>query len=259
MLFPFYKYFQTNVRRGVLKWNSSYRRGLSVICEESVGNRIRRAEAVCFDVDSTIITTEGIDELGAFLGKAEEVAELTLSAMNGDLSFQDALSMRLQLLEPSCTQIQQLLEQNPPKLTPGIQRLIDSLRSTGKSIFLVSGGFENMIVPVAQQLNIPLNHVFANRLLFNNDVDGTYYGFDRDAFTARAGGKAHAIRYIKEKYGFKDGVVMVGDGGTDYEARAEGAADVMIGYGGVIVRKIVQDNADMFIKEWGQFQDLLTE
>ena len=116
-----------------------------------------------------------------------------------------------------------------------------------------------MIAPVAAELDLPLSNVFANRILFHDDDNGTYRGFDCEAFTSRAGGKARAILHLKATHELPGGVVMVGDGGTDYEARRDGAADVMVGYGGVITRPIVRDNADVFIHHWSEFEELLSD
>ena len=55
---------------------------------------------MCFDVDSTVCTDEGIDELAAFLGKGDEVAEMTNKAMGGNVSFRDALEQRLRVTQP---------------------------------------------------------------------------------------------------------------------------------------------------------------
>lgn len=56
---------------------------------------LRRADAVCFDVDSTVITSEGIDDLADYLGCKEKVAELTAKAMGGSMPFHEALALRL--------------------------------------------------------------------------------------------------------------------------------------------------------------------
>jgi phosphoserine phosphatase len=66
---------------------------------------LRSAQAVCFDVDSTVCTDEGIDELAAFLGAGEAVAEWTRKAMGGGVPFQDALKARLDLMNPSRHQV----------------------------------------------------------------------------------------------------------------------------------------------------------
>ena len=104
-----------------------------------------------------------------------QVAALTLQAMEGNLPFQDALARRLDMLRPSRSEIDTLLAQKPAQLTEGMHELIEELRGRhGKEVFLVSGGFVNMIAPVAERLGVPVDtHLFANRILFHDDAEGT--------------------------------------------------------------------------------------
>ncbi|KAK9874831.1 hypothetical protein WA026_005645 [Henosepilachna vigintioctopunctata] len=74
---------------------------------------LKKADAVCFDVDSTVIQEEGIDELAAFCGKGREIAELTSRAMGGSMTFQESLSLRLNILKPSVSQIKDFLREKP--------------------------------------------------------------------------------------------------------------------------------------------------
>lgn len=218
---------------------------------EDVIALIHGAGAVAFDVDSTVCTDEGIDELAAFLGKGEEVAEMTNKAMGGGISFRDALEMRLQVMQPTRQTVEKYLANNPPKLSPGIKELFDALRASGKTVYLVSGGFRQMIAPVAAALDVPRENIFANSLLFNED--GSYAGFDPEEFTSKAGGKAEAVKHVKSAFGHEV-MAMVGDGATDLESRAPGGADVFIGYGGVQVRKAVEEGADWFVTDFVQFK-----
>lgn len=82
---------------------------------------IRAADIVCFDVDSTVIQEEGIDELAEFCGKGQEVANLTKEAMGGSMTFQEALRRRLDIIKPSQRQIREFLRQKPSTLSPGIK------------------------------------------------------------------------------------------------------------------------------------------
>lgn len=82
---------------------------------------IRSADIVCFDVDSTVIQEEGIDELAEFCGKGTEVANLTKEAMGGSMTFQEALRRRLDIIKPSQRQIRDFLRQKPCTLSPGIK------------------------------------------------------------------------------------------------------------------------------------------
>lgn len=82
---------------------------------------IRNSQVVCFDVDSTVIREEGIDELAQFCGKGQEVARLTKEAMKGSMTFQEALRLRLNIIQPTQQQIREFLKSRPSTLSPGIK------------------------------------------------------------------------------------------------------------------------------------------
>lgn len=221
---------------------------------KSIGDvkRVWRAvDAVCFDVDSTVITGEGIDALAEHCGKGEEVAEWTRNAMSGSIPFHVALEERLKLIQPNVTQIDECNKKGNLKLTDNIQKLIKTLQDQNRTVFFVSGGFRQMINPHALELNIPLNNVFANNIQF--DKDGNYLSFDPKEPTSRAGGKAKVVDFIKTELKFST-VAMIGDGYTDLEARPP--ADVFIGYGGIVERETVKENADWFVTD---FRSLIDE
>jgi len=215
----------------------------------------REAEAVCFDVDSTFCSDESIDEIAAFLGVGDQVAALTAQAMGGSVKFQDALAARLNLMQLSQQQLDAFQAAHPAQISPGIPQLVALLQSQGKAVFLVSGGFRQVIHPIAESLNIPVDNVFANQLLFKED--GSYAGFDPEEFTSRSGGKAEAVRHIKAKFGYKT-IAMVGDGATDLEARQPDAADIFIGYGGVVERPNIAAEADWYIYQIQPLIDALS-
>lgn len=82
---------------------------------------IQSADIVCFDVDSTVIVEEGIDELADFCGKGEEVSNLTREAMGGVMTFQEALRRRLDIIKPTQSQIRHFLAERPSTLSPRIK------------------------------------------------------------------------------------------------------------------------------------------
>ncbi|CAK9829484.1 Phosphoserine phosphatase [Anthophora retusa] len=212
----------------------------------------RNADTVTFDVDSTVIQEEGIDELAKFCGKEKDVVALTHRAMQGDLTFRQALLDRLDIIKPSLVQIKQFLASHPLKLSPGIKTLITALKTRKKQIFLISGGFHCLIAPVATCLDIPLENVFANKLKFY--FTGEYAGFDEAQPTADSGGKIKVIEYLKNKKGFKT-VVHIGDGATDLETIS--IADIFIGYGGNVVRESVKLQSSWFITDFNELVDAL--
>jgi phosphoserine phosphatase len=219
----------------------------------------RACDAVCFDVDSTVIDHEGIDALAAYLGKGEEVAKVTTQAMNGEIPFEKALFYRLNAMQCSRQQMDAYLKEYPVKLSIGFQELRDKLKEKGKTVYLVSGGFRQMIHPIAEYLDIPVpTNVWANNLLYLEDgsMNSEKPFDDENEFTWRAGGKALAVAHVKKTGNFKT-VVMVGDGATDVEARAEGGADIVIGYGGTVRRESVEKSADWFVMDFKELVEAL--
>ncbi|KAF3784558.1 Phosphoserine phosphatase [Nymphaea thermarum] len=211
----------------------------------------RGAEAVCFDVDSTVCLDEGIDELAEFCGAGQVVAEWTRRAMGGSVPFEEALAARLNLFKPSLAQVNDFLIKKPPRLSPGIADLMKKLKAENINVYLISGGFRQMINPVASILGIPHENIYANELLFG--CSGEFVGFNTEEPTSRSGGKAVAVESIKKKHGYKL-LVMIGDGATDLEARRPGGADLFICYGGVQLRESVAAKADWLVFN---FQDLI--
>ncbi|XP_019053421.1 PREDICTED: phosphoserine phosphatase, chloroplastic-like [Nelumbo nucifera] len=240
----------------------------------------KNANAVCFDVDSTVCLDEGIDELAEFCGAGKAVAEWTARVMNGSVPFEDALAARLSLLNPSLSHLQDFLEKKTSQDFPGIDELIKKLKANNTDVYLISGGFRQpnlqeictvlfdlkvllfifqhadiletefilklitrifFFEAVASLLGIPCENIFTNQLLFRSS--GEFLGFDRNEFTSRSGGKATAVQHIRKVHGYKS-LVMIGDGATGLEARRPGGANLFICYAGVQLREAVASKAD---------------
>jgi phosphoserine phosphatase len=226
---------------------------------EEEGNDVIRAmemlsiaDAVCFDVDSTVVDEEGIDVLAETLGKGPEVSAWTTRAMGGDVKFEDALRARLDIIRPSRDDVSSCLANHPLRLTSGISELISALHDRGTHVYLVSGGFRLMIDPVATTLGVSRDRVYANTILF--DEFGEYAGFDVDEPTSADGGKPKALSIIKERHGYNT-MIMVGDGATDAQARPP--ADAFIGYGGVITRDAVREKACWFVRDFARMIEIV--
>lgn len=141
----------------------------------------------------------------------------TKEAMGGSMTFQEALRRRLDIINPTQTQISEFLQSRPCTLSPGVKDLMETLRSRDISVYLITGGFDCLIEPVAKEVGIPMENVFANKLLFH--FNGEYAGFDTNQPTSRSGGKGEAITIIRKKHqGIDKTITMVGDGATDLEA-----------------------------------------
>jgi phosphoserine phosphatase len=199
-------------------------------------------EIVCFDCDSTLSKIEGIDECAKWAGVGQEMAKLTDAAMNGELPLEAVYQKRLELIRPNQAAINKLADLYMAEIVEGVTEVFQTLQQCGKQVHIISGGLRQAILPLAQFLNVPETHVYAVNIYFH--VDGSYQDFDRQSPLARNGGKAVICQSVSSE---PEKVVMVGDGKTDLEAQQVGVK--VIGFGGVVERKIVADNADFYVNQ----------
>jgi phosphoserine phosphatase len=115
--------------------------------------------------------------------------------------FKHMVLFRLEVMQLTRQQLEAYIKTNPIKLTPGIQELVTLVQhKQNADVFLVSGGFRELIEPVADLIGIPRSHIYANRLLFR--PNGEYLDFDRNEPTSDSGsrnvGKARVCALLKE-------------------------------------------------------------
>lgn len=174
---------------------------------ESIFRRNRRLFA--FDMDSTLIEGEVIDELAKLAGVADQVVKITESAMRGEIEFQESFRRRVALLKGlKETRVRELLNTIP--LVEGAEQLIGTLRMLGYKTAILSGGFQFFAQHLQARLGI--DYVFANDL---DIVDGVVTGEVRTPIVDGAR-KAELLRQIasQENYSLEQ-VVAVGDGAND--------------------------------------------
>jgi phosphoserine phosphatase len=191
-----------------------------------------------FDVDSTLVTIEGIDVLAN--GNAE-IARLTDAAMNGDIPLDQVYAKRLDAIRPTQDRVEQLAATYVRSLVDGARETIAALQNGGVVVHLITAGIEQAIFPLAEMLKIPGRNVHAVALRF--DATGNYEDFDRRSFLTRSGGKELIVRDIRARSHGK--AAFIGDGVSDLEAKP--AVDLFIGFGGVVVRPRVKENADIYV------------
>jgi len=110
---------------------------------------------IAFDMDSTLINIECIDELAKFAGKGMEVAQITEAAMRGEIKdFKDSLRRRVALLKGTPESALNEVLQNALKLNPGASTLVSTCKAQGLKVLLVSGGFTFFAQAVQDMLKI---------------------------------------------------------------------------------------------------------
>lgn len=170
--------------------------------------RMRRL--ICFDMDSTLIQTECIDELAKRAGVGEQVARITEKAMRGEIDFRESFTQRVTLLKGLDSSVLQDIAEHLP-ITEGADRLMSVLKKCGYKIAILSGGFTYFGEYLRRKYNI--DYVYANELEIGPDgkLTGRYVGEIVDGRR-----KAELLRLIAqvEKINLAQ-TIAVGDGVND--------------------------------------------
>lgn len=175
--------------------------------EESMYRRMRRL--ICFDMDSTLIETEVIDELAIRAGVGDQVKAITEAAMRGEIDFCESFRQRCALLKGLDVSAMQEIAENLP-ITEGVDRLMRILKKVGFKIAILSGGFTYFGNYLKQKYNI--DYVYANELeVENGKLTGRHVG---DIVDGKR--KAELLRLIAqvENVDIRQ-TVAVGDGAND--------------------------------------------
>ncbi len=213
-------------------------------------------DLIFFDCDSTLSSIEGIDELARFKGKEQRVAVLTQKAMDGDLDLAEVYGKRLQAIRPTRGQLKAIEERYYETLVPDAQAVLDALRFLGKQVFIISGGLAEPVRGLGVRLGVPPENIRAVELEYNQ-LSGdwwryyepsernhqTYLDYDEGPLTVSSGKPMIVRELANGKHGRK---MMIGDGASDLATRA--VVDLFVGFGGVVARQKVRDEADVFVR-----------
>lgn len=204
--------------RGTPKDRSEMQNNLMQLCKEmemdcsfqrdNMYRRMRRL--ICFDMDSTLIQTEVIDELAIRAGVGEQVKAITESAMRGEIDFKESFTQRVALLKGLDVNVMKDIAENLP-MTEGVERLMNVLKKYGYKIAILSGGFTYFGEYLQRKFGI--DYVYANELEVDDDgkLTGQYKGEIVDGKR-----KAELLRLISqvEKVDLEQ-TIAVGDGAND--------------------------------------------
>ena len=174
---------------------------------DNMYRRMRRL--ICFDMDSTLIQTECIDELAERAGVGEQVRAITESAMRGEIDFKESFTQRVALLKGLDVSVMKEIAETMP-ITEGVERLMFVLKRYGYKIAILSGGFTFFGEYLQKKFGI--DYVYANELeVENGKLTGRYLG---DVVDGKR--KAELLRLIAqvEKVDIAQ-TIAVGDGAND--------------------------------------------
>ena len=176
--------------------------------EDNMYRRCRRL--ICFDMDSTLIQTECIDELARRAGVGDKVSAITASAMRGEIDFKESFTRRVSLLKGLDASVMKDIAEHLP-ITEGVDRLMSALKRTGYKIAILSGGFTYFGNYMKAKYGI--DYVYANELEIGPDgrLTGRYVGDIVDGSR-----KAELLRFLAQAEHVNIAqTIAVGDGAND--------------------------------------------
>ena len=200
----------------------------------------RNRRLVAFDMDSTLIQTEVINQLASAAGVGEQVAAITESAMRGEIDFKESFRRRMRLLEGLDASVIETIASTLP-ITDGAHRLVSTLKMLGYKTAIISGGF----VPFGKRLQkeLGIDYVFANELEIE---DGKLTGRAVEPIIDGQA-KANILSDLAVKEGIRlEQTIAIGDGANDLP---------MINLAGLGIafhaKPIVKENAKQAISNLG--------
>jgi phosphoserine phosphatase len=186
------------------------------------GRRFADLGLLAMDMDSTLITIECIDELGAMAGRGAEIAAITEAAMRGEIAdYQESLRRRVALLKGTRESVLEEVYRRKLRLTPGAEQLLAACKKHGVKTLLVSGGFTYFVERVQQRLGI--DYAICNRLeIRDGKLTGALLGDIVDA-DAKAGKFVSLLESLKME---KERSVAIGDGANDLKMMAKAGLSI---------------------------------
>ena len=207
------------------------------------------------DFDSTFTQVEALDEL-ARISLAnhpdrqkhfDEIENLTNAAMDGNLSFRDSLSKRVELLQANREHLDILIKQLKRKVSASFSRNRDFFKKHADDVLIVSGGFKEFICPVVENYHIQPENVYANTFIF--DEKGDIIGYDLENPLSEEGGKVKLLQAMK-----LDGRVFgIGDGYSDFQLKESGLIEKFFAFTENIERESVASRADYITPNFDEF------
>ncbi len=194
------------LKKDLLKIGGSHRVDVAFL-KDNIFRRNKRL--IVFDMDSTLIQTEVIDEMAKAAGVEKEVKEITELAMNGKVDFDESLIKRVQKLKGlEVSKLQEILESLP--FNQGVEEFVRTVKSLGYKLALISGGFSFFADALKEKLG--LDYAFANSLEVQNKkltgrLKGTIVNPEQ---------KALLVNLLAQQEGISlEQVVAIGDGAND--------------------------------------------
>tara|TARA_B110000014_G_scaffold210485_1_gene162333 strand:- start:141 stop:827 length:687 start_codon:yes stop_codon:yes gene_type:complete len=206
------------------------------------------------DFDSTFIKEESIELLSSISLKnvpnrnaiINRISKITNDAMEGNISFAEALTDRVQLLRANKDHITTTINEIKNNITASFLNNKQFFKNNYKNCYIISGGFKEIIHPILKPFKISENNIFANEFIF--DEENNIISVNKKNSLSSDKGKVKIAKQIKGKN------IIIGDGYTDYEVKKYNAAKLFIQFSGNLNRKSLNSVADYIATD---FDDII--
>ena len=198
---------------------------------------------IIFDLDSTLVTIEGLDWIAKRKGVFDKVSEMTKLSMDGTMKIEDIVVEKLNLIAPNREDLELLGKEYVRNLTLNTKNVIKYLKSKGCEIWIMTGNYEIVANYIANELEISKDNLFFNSI--NISSNGEFIGIEAENVLNFSDGKKQLMKKHKKK--FNGSSVFIGDSMSDLEAGRE--ANLFIGFGGNIERQKVKELSTVYISE----------
>ena len=210
---------------------------------------MKKEKNIILDFDSTVVRYETIEVLAEFslqnnTKKSEilgEIKNMTSLAMSGKISFSEALSKRVSLLEAHKKHINKTIQFLRENISLTFKENLSFFNEINNNCFVISGGFKEIIIPVLENFNLPNNNIYANSFIYD---EKNIISIDKNNPLSKDGGKNLVAQNIT---GYN---IIIGDGYTDYEVKKYGAAKYFLAYTAHVKRDNEIVHADKVCKNF---------
>ena len=210
------------------------------------------------DFDSTFIKDETLDEIAKFLSSnnnskilKEKISSITNQAMEGKLDFSTALKKRVNLLNIHQEQIQKIINILQKRISNSFLRNKSKIRAIKNRVYIISGGFKEIIIPIVEDFGIAKDHVFGNE--FTYDSKGFVNGINNQSPLSYSDGKIRALKTLN----LDNGAYVIGDGSTDLELKKMEGVNSFICFTENINRISVSNKADYIASDLDQVFNII--
>ncbi len=203
---------------------------------------------IIIDFDSTFIVDETLDFMAKNLHRNVqiEIKKITDRAMNGELDFNSALIERTRKLKIHKSELSNIIESLKKRVSPSFISNKKYINSISENIFIISGGFKEIIIPIVRDYGIKQSHVYANEFIF--DDDEMISGINEKLEMSQSDGKNRILETID----LSKGAYVVGDGITDLKMKKVSGIKSFICYVENINRTEISKKADFIASNFNE-------